>query len=363
MSPSSGPTTSPPLPSTAASGMDAALVAARVERDLYRHRPALRSAADAVVAAVHLGWGEAGAGLDFVGLREDAGETAGEEDEEAEAAVAGAEEEKGDGSGGKRAASGAAAGGGASKKKKGGGGPFPDGWNASEDVYTFVYERAGGGAAEGREKVVMKAVRMDDTVLFHVASKGGRVASLEVLLAQHTEPGKDPAEDPAAVFKRLDALVQLAASGLYEPVAEAAAAGGGAGTQQRRRPQDRRPAYEDDPLRAGPPRRPGFGPPGYGGGMPGRGGGDFDRDVGPSFPPGMGGGNPLVGGGGMGGMRVGPGHPMFGRPGGRGPRPPGGRGGGVPRPRYDPIGPFGGDGGPDNDELRPPGPPPPDMFM
>lgn len=280
----------------------AAMAVARVERDLYKYRPGTRDAHDAVAAAVHLalcalGWRPASQG-------------------------------------------------------------FADGWNASDDVYTFKY-RADVGPRE--HEVTVKGVRMDGLLVFHAAgdSLGGSLGTLETRVADAHSGGGD---DVVGGFSDLDALVRRVGERLFEPVLAAALgrdpAAHSADARQRRAEEDamerRRRREEQDarnPLRAGPPMRPGRG-------------GDFGGDM---FPPPFAGGPmgpmgpmgpPMPGGG---GMYAGPGHPMFGRPGGWGPAGPR-RPGDVGRPRYDPMGPF-GDQGPDSDHLPPPGPPPPDMYM
>lgn len=257
---------------------------------------------------------------------------------------------------------------------------FPDGWNQSRDSYSFQYKHT-----QSTMTFFLKCLLMNDKLLVHgLAKENNTVYSLELNVKEFVNE-KSALDNPDTLFKDVQKLVSLfkihISSKLlphlnkpgYEdapPQAQQTA------TQQTQQPQQPQQGPRRDPL-AEPPRNPyPHGMPGYdplrvpgSGRLP-----QFGVGYGDMFPP------PIPGmrmPGDMGGNLIGPGHPGFGPrvndPYATDPFGVGGpnrlpRGAVPPGARFDPFGPpsrpgfppnfqGGGNpfGGPDNDDLPPPG--------
>jgi proteasome inhibitor subunit 1 (PI31) len=223
----------------------------------------------------------------------------------------------------------------------------PTGWNASEEGYCFVYTHP-----KLPKPVVLKALRMEGTLIAHAAVKGdegGKVHSLELNVEDYVN--KD-VKDAAKAYKDLSGLVALIDRGIRSQVLPVEAKPKTETKTETAKAEPKKPRDpEDDPLRDPRyPRRPPRSPLED----------DDARDLGGlggwRGPGGMFGGDldPMGGGG---GSLLGPHNfPGVGSPGvpmGRGGR--GGRGGMAPR--FDPFGPMPGIGrDPGFDDFLPPGP-------
>jgi len=237
---------------------------------------------------------------------------------------------------------------------------LPAGWNASHDVaYNLLYQKD-----PNTDVYVLKVVQADQTLFVHVQRLGDEaIGSTPLLVSQYVN---DDLESHHSAFKNLSELSKkfktevLDSFTKTQPSKEASTSTTRSETRQgetsRRRPPD-----EDDPLRVGPPRRPGMGyrDPEWGA---------------PSNPFSVGTGDldPLAAG--RGGMLM---DPRRGIPGFGGGVPDAGLPGRLPRgavppgARFDPFGPpdldpsgnarGGHRAGPDPDHLPPPGYD--DMFM
>jgi len=282
---------------------------ALVERDLYHLRPALRNAHDAVAFALHLYWIHAGC----VGIVPEAAA-----DPAAHA------------------------------------GNCPPAWNRAHSTYCFVYILQPGRANTIRndsavaEEAVPAGPQLVTTMrcrerflIAQVENRERVVTSMELCVDDYVIPDADFAGDPRGIFSTLPGLLLLAEERLVRPALGASGvpmpdSAAAVPAASRHLDGTRDHGVARDTLRISEPVHLGRRFPGA------FHAGDFDGDI-DSFP----------GRGGMpqsGGMRIGPNHPIFGKPGGR----PFG-GGPGPGPRYDPIHPF-GNGEPDFDELAPPKP-------
>jgi len=221
----------------------------------------------------------------------------------------------------------------------------PEGWNRSEDAYCFQY-RLPEDYKQNESRVLMKFLRMEQSLLIHAVRKGGtddnanKSFSLDLNVGDHVK--SDVALDQYDKLYRdaaglITLFEQSIKSKLLPPPPVAAA------PEHDQRARD--PNY--DPLRIDRPR-PRFDDPRINpDGRPFVPAGEFNP-----FAPGPFGGGELMGPGNFG---LGP-NPMFGPPGGGIPGGPGvpfpGRGRGA---RFDPYGPFPGSNDPDPDILRRPG--------
>ncbi|XP_078584489.1 proteasome inhibitor PI31 subunit-like [Branchiostoma floridae x Branchiostoma japonicum] len=237
---------------------------------------------------------------------------------------------------------------------------LPRGWNRTQDVYALRYQ-----PSDTEENYLMKAIKMDDSLLVHVMRvKDEKVGSLTLNVKDYIN--KSDLQDFDSVYKNVESLEAAFQSGIVEEF-KPQNRSSNAATNSEERKEDkpgrsqRAPRMADDPdhdpLRIGPPRRPRDpyrqGNPEWG--EPSRpypsvGTGDLDP-----FSGGIGGGmlvDPM-----RSGYPRGPLNPSAGIPGmvPRGSVPPGAR--------FDPIGPVTGGAmrGPDPDHLPPPGFD--DMFM
>eukprot|EP00058_Branchiostoma_floridae_P004554 XP_002590042.1 hypothetical protein BRAFLDRAFT_224758 [Branchiostoma floridae] len=229
---------------------------------------------------------------------------------------------------------------------------LPRGWNRTQDVYALRYQ-----PSDTEENYLMKAIKMDDSLLVHVMRvKDEKVGSLTLNVKEYIN--KSDLQDFDSVYKNVESLEAAFQSGIVEEF-KPQNRSSNAATNSEERKEDkpgrsqRAPRMADDPdhdpLRIGPPRRP------RDPGEPSRpypsvGTGDLDP-----FSGGIGGGmlvDPM-----RSGYPRGPLNPSAGIPGmvPRGSVPPGAR--------FDPIGPVTGGAmrGPDPDHLPPPGFD--DMFM
>eukprot|EP01117_Protostelium_nocturnum_P018228 TRINITY_DN758_c0_g2_i1.p1 TRINITY_DN758_c0_g2~~TRINITY_DN758_c0_g2_i1.p1 ORF type:complete len:341 (-),score=109.71 TRINITY_DN758_c0_g2_i1:51-1073(-) len=232
----------------------------------------------------------------------------------------------------------------------------PEGWNSSNDSYTFTYKHSKSSMV-----FVVKALVMGDSLLVNgLALEDKKVHSMEV----HTNDYviRDAKMDEYSnLFKNLQELlnefkakvVDKLLPGLNKEGYQAPSESSNTtADQNQRRDPLREDPYRNDPLRV--PNSGGYGRP-YGSG-PAFGMGDRDLypDVGGFNIPSI----PGMGPGGY-GSHMGPDHPGFGSLDpyrGEG----GGLGRGNPRPppgaRFDPFGPPGNFfGGPNPDDLNPPG--------
>jgi len=257
---------------------------------------------------------------------------------------------------------------------------FAEGWNKSSDSYSFQYKHT-----QSTMTFIVKYLLMNDKLLVHGLSKeDNKVYSLEISAKDYVTE-KIPLDNIDSLYKDIDKLISLfkihitskLIPNLNKPGYEVSHPAHQNETQTQSQTQQQPPPRRD-PLAEPPRHHPSYNPydrqgydplrvPGTGRAPPfGLGYGDMGY---PSPMPGFG-----IPGGEMGGNLVGPGHPGFGPRamdpfasdpfGIGGPRlPPGAV---PPGARFDPFGPPArpnmprfpgprGFGGPDNDELPPPG--------
>jgi len=215
----------------------------------------------------------------------------------------------------------------------------PQDWNASSDLYCFVYR-----SKDKKIKIILKAVRMGDILLIH-AAVADKVYSLEFRVDDYIDI-KVSLSQHDKLYKNMDRLLSILDRQFLSQICPPAPVPA-ATTERKNSLRDDRTV---DPLldTRFPGRRP----------MP-LPHGDFDDDLYGPFPgvP----GSIIAPFGGDGGNLMGPNHPVF----GGGITIPGGRGGRGMNPRFDPYGPLPGLGEPDANHLPPPGrrPDGPDPFL